>query len=157
MAENCFREALSMDDANEAVHQLWIANLSQANRGQEALDWYEQRLAHDAGDETALKFRSVARLTLQYKQQDFAADYQKAEPAARTRVEKLFKPTRANLAGTAGGAVMCALVALLLAFIPAAEQGGDAPAANTFADPVTWGYFSLCFASLFGLLWWSRN
>ena len=155
-AEECYRKALAMDDGNEALHQLWIANLSQAGRGQEALGWYEKRLQLNPADEVALRFRSVAKLTLEYQQQDFASEYRKAEPKARTRMEKIFKPTRANLVGTAFMGGLCLVVAGVLEWT--GEAAGEHPVGiGTLLEPNSWILFSMVFFAMFGILAWIRK
>lgn len=66
-AGSAYYQARELDDANETLHQLWIANLSNQGSPEPALAYYKKRLADDPGDALAAKMLQIARLSAEFK------------------------------------------------------------------------------------------
>lgn len=152
-AEASFRDALMLDDGNEAVHQLWISNLAKAGRGQIALDWYQKRLELNPEDDIAKRFKTVAKLTLDYKNQSSKNSYQAADEVPKSRFEKIFGPSRVNILGAAFGTLISAIAAIVTALGLVGEVEG--PMALV-VDPMTWVYTG-AFSFVFLIILWKNR
>ncbi len=66
-AAQAFQKSLEMDDSNDLAHQMWIANLARRGQVHLAISRYQKRLNENPGDARAEKFRTVASLSMQFK------------------------------------------------------------------------------------------
>lgn len=108
-AGQAFKTALSLDDSNEVLHQLFIANWGKQGLFSKARDYYQARLSADPGDAMAQKQLNVIRLSA-----DFLAMAPPAPPKeARSTLERWLEPRpwKVGLAGlTCLGSLAMAVV-----------------------------------------------
>jgi len=122
-AGQAFKTALSLNDADEMAHQLFIANWGKQGLMSQARDYYQARLQADAADAVALKQLNVIKLSA-----DFLA-MRPPSPAPiepQNALERWLKPSpwKVGMAGlTLVSSVVMVVVSLLHAPATAAPLG----------------------------------
>lgn len=66
-AGQAYAKAVELDNGNETLHQLWIANQCSQGMPEAPLAYYKNRLAADPEDALAAKMLKIARLTAEFR------------------------------------------------------------------------------------------
>jgi hypothetical protein len=136
-AGEAYAKARDLDDGNETLHQLWIANRSNLGKAEQALEYYKKRLVKDPGDALATKMLSASRLALEFKLNPIkvAAPSETAKGFLGRGMAWLLTPNRFNL-GMAASSFLISLVLLVAGFFFAPSSAPALSASSVPGSPL---------------------
>jgi tetratricopeptide (TPR) repeat protein len=130
-AGQAFARARDLDDGNETLHQLWIANLSNQGQAESALGYYKKRLAAAPDDALASRMFRVAQLSAEFKLNPVKVKLPAPEKQGMIAgmLAKVLKPSAFTF-GTAGTSFLISLVLLVAGFFMPAGHAPATPAGS---------------------------